>query len=158
MSNPHKGSSLEDLYKELGELEEVKKLGDKKIRLQQITEILAEFDPEDFIKGGAPKDHYKSEARSIVLRCEEGKEITGQFVRDVWLYWFGTDHDSDHVGDMEMREVFHNIALRIQRDVMNDSRFQRKPFMECRCCGTQFTQFVSECSECGFKVGDRFRK
>lgn len=81
-----------------------------------VKKVLDELDPEGFLKMGAPKDEYSSEAHSLALA--RGDRISAEYVRDVWLYWFGCGEEVDsgrvHIGKMKMHAVFRIIAARIR--------------------------------------------
>lgn len=83
-----------------------------------VKKVLDELDPEGFLKMGAPKDEYSSEAHSLALALARGQRISAEYVRDVWLYWFGCGEEVDsgrvHVGKVDMRAVFWDVAERIR--------------------------------------------
>lgn len=95
-----------------------------------VKKVLDELDPEGFLKMGAPKDEYSSEAHSLAIALTRGDRISAEYVRDVWLYWFGCGEEADseriHVGKMRMHSVFRTIAARIRTRSASLRRAARK--------------------------------
>jgi hypothetical protein len=84
-----------------------------------VTSVLRAADPEGLCEHGAPIDEYDGEAVTIVDAITRGDEITAEYIRDVWLVWFGCGNSSDgsrYVGKMPMRDSFKIVA-----DEINDS-------------------------------------
>ena len=138
MSNPHQGSSLEDLHRELGELDEVKELADKKIKkltVKKLQEILNLGDEEeveqhiDALLYGIGMERLLKYIISILEKRSKGEPYMVTLIDDF------------------KRTSCHYVA-RYDRLIL------KAPFERCPVCETKYTAPVSECCECGVKVGE----
>jgi hypothetical protein len=82
-----------------------------------VNRVLESVDPEGICEAGQVLP-YKSETNTIVVAIQRGTMITPEYIRDVWLYWFGTGADGHgivSVCPMPMRPEFKNISEQIHK-------------------------------------------